>query len=131
MSGDGFEEKSVLNYRTEPEAEALGTAWKSRWANNLQENRTKSRRSGNGLACLAGWCTRSAGGFLSCSLFCTVALGLSSAAKSACVWFERRYLCNLEAITMTQHAERVSVLGKLGYTQARFWESNQEADDSH
>lgn len=32
---------------------------------------------------------------------------------------------------MTQHAERVSVLGKLGYTQARFWEGNQEADDSH
>lgn len=31
---------------------------------------------------------------------------------------------------MTQHAERVSVLGKLGYTQARFWEGNQEADDS-
>lgn len=32
---------------------------------------------------------------------------------------------------MTQDAERVSVLGKLGYTKARFWEGNREADDSY
>lgn len=32
---------------------------------------------------------------------------------------------------MTQHAERVSVLAKLGYGEARFWEGNQEADDSY
>lgn len=56
---------------------------------------------------------------------------LRSKAKSACVWFERGHSCNLEAVTMTQHAERGSVLGKLGYTEARFWEGNQEVDDSH
>lgn len=55
--------------------------------------------------------------------------GVSSDAKEslhACGW--RKGFCNLEDIAMTQHAD--SVLGKLGYTEATFWEGSQEADDS-
>lgn len=74
MSGEVFEEKSVLNYITEPEAGTPGSQWGSPWKNNLERKWAKSGRSWDGLACLGGWGTSRALGFLSCSLFCTAAL---------------------------------------------------------
>jgi len=52
MSGEVFEEKSVLNYITEPEPEIPGDGWKSPRASNLQRKWTKSWRSQSRLTCL-------------------------------------------------------------------------------